>query len=55
MKRIRIARPKVRKERRNDPLPLYLRDQDILRAKQLMNGQRAQREGEGYARGPRRY
>jgi hypothetical protein len=35
MKRIRIERPAIRKERRYDPLPLDPRDPDILRAKQL--------------------
>jgi hypothetical protein len=35
MKRIRIQRPKLRKERRYDPLPLDPRDPDILRGKQL--------------------
>jgi hypothetical protein len=42
MKRIRIERPKIRKERRYDPLALDPRDPDILRANQLMVVLRAQ-------------
>jgi hypothetical protein len=42
MKRIRIERPKIREERRYDPLPLDPCDPDILRAKQLMDVHRAQ-------------
>ena len=44
MKRIRM-RPKVRKERRYDPLPLDPRDPDILRAEQLMDVRRSHHEG----------
>jgi hypothetical protein len=42
MKRIRLERPKMRKERLYDPLPLDPRDPDILRAIQLMDVHRAQ-------------
>jgi hypothetical protein len=49
MKRIRIERPKLRKERRYDPLPLDPRDPDILRAKQLMYVRRSQHEGGSHA------
>jgi hypothetical protein len=45
MKRIRMERPKLRKERRYDPLPLDPRDPDILRAKQLMYVRRSHHEG----------
>ena len=36
---IRVERPKVRRGRGYDPLPLDPRDPDILRAKQLMYAQ----------------
>jgi hypothetical protein len=51
MKRIRIERPKVRKERLNDPLPLDPRDPDILRAKHLMYVRRGPTERGHDARG----
>jgi hypothetical protein len=48
MKRIRVQRPKPRKEGRYDTLALGPCDPDILRAKQLMYG-RSQHEGGGRA------
>jgi hypothetical protein len=44
MKRIRMERSKLPKERRYDPLPLDPRDPDILRAKHLVYV-RSHREG----------
>jgi hypothetical protein len=44
MKRIRLERPKPRRERRYDPLPLDPRDPDILRAKQLSSVRRPHHE-----------
>jgi hypothetical protein len=44
MKRIRIDGPKIRKECRDDPLPLDPRDPDILRAKQLTYVRRSHHE-----------
>ena len=45
MKRIRMERPKLRTERRYDPLPLDPRDPDILRAKQLLYVRGSHHEG----------
>jgi hypothetical protein len=42
LKRIRIERPMILKERRYDPPLLDPRDPDILRAKQLMDVHRSQ-------------
>ena len=44
MKRIRMERPKIRKECRYDPVPLDQRDPDILRAKQLTYVRRSHHE-----------
>jgi hypothetical protein len=54
MKRIRIERPKVRKECQSGPLPLDPRDPDILRAKRMMYVRRPHREGGRDARGRKR-
>ena len=45
MKRIQLQKPKIRRERTYDPLPLDPRDPGILRARQLMYARRLHREG----------
>jgi hypothetical protein len=46
MKRIQAEKPKVRREREYDALPLDPRDPHVLRVKQLMYAQRSRTQSE---------